>query len=392
MKPERCATPAPIVQRIGGIDGLRAVSILIVLFGHGSSSRDSPTLLTPMQNMGIVGVELFFAISGFVITLLLLREWQRDGGVCLKQFWMRRALRILPPFFAVSAGLWLAASFGVMQWWWGSFFGAVTFTKNLPIFNGDWFFGHIWSLAVEEQFYLFWPLLFTWLMVRKRVSLALLMLVLASPVFAVLCTKQLTVLQNLLPFLPYLATGALLATLLQPQGRTFFSSYTRLLPHRAALLWILTLTAIGVAYLRHNQLWADITVPLNGLLMPFTIFFILLESTGHEGLLQQTLDSAPLRALGRVSYSVYLWQQLFLGPPDVYSAPWFWSQWPQNIFAGIFCGTLLYFIIEVPCARLRSRLGRSKRLPKRANDAQPWPQMASAIRRQANVSLDGDSR
>lgn len=356
MSTERCTQTAPAIKRIGGIDGLRAVSILIVLLGHGSSSRDSPELLAPMRNMGLVGVELFFAISGFVITLLLLREWQRDGSVCLRQFWIRRALRILPPFAAVCAGLWLAASFGIMQWWWSSFFGALTFTKNLPWLSGDWFFGHFWSLSVEEQFYLFWPLLFVWMISSNTVSVALLILVLASPLFAVLCTQNLTALQNLLPYLPYLAIGALLATLLQAQGNTFFSTYTRLLPRRGILLWVLTIAAIGCAYLRHNQLWANVTVPLDGLLMPITIFFILLESTGHQGLLQRTLDYAPMRGLGRISYSVYLWQQLFLGPPDVYSSPWFWSQWPQNILAAIFCGVLGYYVIELPSARLRSRL------------------------------------
>ena len=100
----------PPMQRIGGIDGLRAISILIVLLGHGSSTSGAPEIFAPMRNMGIIGVELFFAISGFVITLMLLRERQRHGRISFRLFWARRALRILPPFAAACAGIALASS------------------------------------------------------------------------------------------------------------------------------------------------------------------------------------------------------------------------------------------------------------------------------------------
>src|SRR3546814_4236674 len=66
--------------------------------------------------MGIVGVELFFTISGFIITHLLLRERQRDGGVDLRRFWIRRVLRIVPPFAAAALGIAIAAASGVMVW------------------------------------------------------------------------------------------------------------------------------------------------------------------------------------------------------------------------------------------------------------------------------------
>lgn len=355
MSFERVSSATPDRRRIVGIDELRGVSILIVLLGHGSSTRDSPALFAPLRNMGIVGVELFFAISGFVITLLLMREWQRDGGVSLQKFWARRALRILPPFFAASATIGLVSAFGVMQWWWGSFFGALTFTKNLPLLGGDWFFGHFWSLSVEEQFYLFWPLLFVWLIGIHRIQLALGLLIVASPVFAVLCTHQLTVLQNLLPYIPYLATGALLAVMLEQGRGELFATYITLIRWRGIFLLLLITAAIACSYLRHNQLWADETVPLDALLMPAAIFFILLESIGQDGLVKRALDFAPLRGLGLISYSTYLWQQIFLGPPDVYASPWFWSQWPQNIVAAIGCGVVGYYGVERPSARLRAR-------------------------------------
>ena len=302
---EHVSSASPASRRIVGIDELRGVSILIVLFGHGSSTSNSPALLEPMRNLGIVGVELFFAISGFVITLLLMREWQRNAHISLRKFWMRRALRILPPFFAASATIGAVAAFGVMQWWWTSFFGALTFTKNLPLLGGDWFFGHFWSLSVEEQFYLFWPLLFVWLTGIKRIKLALGLLILASPVFAVLCTRQLAFLQNLLPYIPYLATGALLAVMLEQGGSKWFGEYMSRFPRRGIVLSLMIACAAACSYMRHNQLWPDETVPLDALLMPATIFFVLLESIDPDGLVKRALDFAPLRGLGLISYSTY---------------------------------------------------------------------------------------
>ena len=352
---ERSGNAMPPMQRVGGIDGLRAISIIIVLAGHGSSTHNAPEFLAPMRNMGIVGVELFFAISGFVITLMLLRERQGHGFISLRLFWARRALRIRPPFSFACAGIALAAALGVMEWHWSSLWGAVTFTKNLPLFSGDWFFGHFWSLSVEEQFYLCWPLLFAWLVAVDAINLALLGLLLAGPAIAVLCTQQLTVLQNLLPYIPYLAVGALLASLRHGHDRRFFSRHDRLLPQRGWLLSTLLIAAVACSWLRNNHHWNDVSVPLDALLMPATIFFILFEATAHDGALQQLLDNSVLRALGRISYSVYLWQQLFLGPPDAYPRPWLWNEWPLNMAAGIACGALGYLLVERPCARLRAK-------------------------------------
>jgi peptidoglycan/LPS O-acetylase OafA/YrhL len=194
-----------------------------------------------------------------------------------------------------------------------------------------------------------------WLIGINAINIALLGLMLASPVLAVLCTHRLTALQNLLPYIPYLAAGALLATLLHGRESSFFGNYITLLPRRGLVLWALVIAAVVFAYLCNNYIWAEVSVPLDALLMPATVFFILLEATAHSGLLQQLLDAPLLRALGRVSYSVYLWQQLFLGPPDAYPEPWFWNQWPLNILAGICCGALGYLLIEKPCGRLRAR-------------------------------------
>jgi len=303
--------------------------------------------------MGIVGVELFFAISGFIITLGLLQERGRYGRIDLAQFWLRRALRILPPFAVMCAGVAAAAAAGVIPWSWPSFFGALSFTKNTPLLAGGWFFGHTWSLSLEEQFYLLWPPLLAAIATR-RAELLLAALVMAAPALAQGAFVMLPALQNILPYVPDLAAGCWLAVMLQRPDRTFARRYLAL-PWRAPLLITSVSVALAAAYLHNNGIDKAISAPLDALLTPLAAMALIAELTLHDGRLSAVLSWTPLRALGLVSYSLYLWQQLFFGPPQDYRHVWLWSTWPYNLFAALLCGVLAYWAVERPCAWLKSR-------------------------------------
>jgi peptidoglycan/LPS O-acetylase OafA/YrhL len=355
----------PGVQpRIEALDGLRGVSILIVLIGHSASTAGAPWLLAPFRQLGVLGVELFFAISGFIITLLLLRERRVTGTISLRNFWVRRALRILPPFAAACAGIGLAGAAGLMKWWWTSLFGALTFTKDTNLFGGDWFFGHFWSLSLEEQFYVIWPLLLLGLSAGSGLRYVLFGVMLAAPVLAQLCAVALPELQNILPFVPDLAAGCLFAILLQAPDGAFLRWYRRRARRRLLLVLLPALSLIA-AELRYNAAWPNLLIPLTSALLPWTLFVLVAETVLDDGLLRRGLQQASLCLIGTISYSVYLWQQLFLGPPQVYSAPWFWSAWPQNVIAALICGTLAYRLVEKPVSRLKNRLAaeRSRSAP-----------------------------
>lgn len=149
------------------LDGLRALSVAAVLLYHAGFS---------WMHGGFFGVEVFFVVSGFLITSLLLDEHERDGRVSFRHFWLRRARRLFPALFAVlvvvgvGSALWGAAEqqsqvrrelpwsiFYVNNW--GQILG------NVPYFAGEPSpLRHLWSLAVEEQWYLLWPLAFVALM------------------------------------------------------------------------------------------------------------------------------------------------------------------------------------------------------------------------------------
>jgi len=144
-------------NHFGSLDGLRAISILGVIWAHGPGHGAASVLL----RSGSRGVDLFFAISGFLITTLLLRELRSKGFISLKRFYIRRALRIFPLYYVVLAFyVVLALAQQTRQP------ASRQFLFNLPYFltyTANWFvppaatFGFAWSLAIEEQFYCVWP-------------------------------------------------------------------------------------------------------------------------------------------------------------------------------------------------------------------------------------------
>jgi peptidoglycan/LPS O-acetylase OafA/YrhL len=144
-------------QRLPSLDGLRAVSIALVIGSHAIGMFGVPPWLQPLTFIinGGLGVRIFFCISGFLITYLLLQERKRTGSIDLKSFYVRRALRIVPAnylFIAVLVAISLAGWIKIPTC---NLLTAITYTKNYGC--GGPLEGHLWSLAVEEQFYLLWP-------------------------------------------------------------------------------------------------------------------------------------------------------------------------------------------------------------------------------------------
>jgi peptidoglycan/LPS O-acetylase OafA/YrhL len=172
--PTRATAYTQPVPYLPGLDGLRALAVIAVIVYHGN-----PTWLRG----GFLGVEVFFVISGYLITMLLLSEHRRSGAIGLKHFWFRRARRLLPAVFAL---LFVVSAVSVLfvrdelDRLKGDIVAALTYTMNWHlIVGGTSYFDqfqrppllrHLWSLAVEEQFYLLWPLLLVGLLAlfRKR--------------------------------------------------------------------------------------------------------------------------------------------------------------------------------------------------------------------------------
>ena len=153
-----------------GLDGLRAVAVIAVMIYHANHAWLSG---------GFLGVEVFFVISGYLITLLLIGEFERDGRINLRRFWTHRFRRLLPALFVMLAGLavfmtaFRRTPMGRTR---GDFAGGIFYISNwYQIIVGQAYTAneafvplrHLWSLAVEEQFYLLWPLVMVAILVRR---------------------------------------------------------------------------------------------------------------------------------------------------------------------------------------------------------------------------------
>jgi len=173
--------------RLPCLDGLRACAITLVILCHGRDRLGitlppiADTLVT--KYWGRLGVDLFFGLSGYLITYLLVREWSATGKISLKKFYLRRAFRILPPLFlylATVVGLTLS---GVFQVPWRGIAMSALFVQNYNFShpNSDMgFVVHLWTLSAEEQFYLLWPFALAWFG-PKRIRTTALLLALAAP-------------------------------------------------------------------------------------------------------------------------------------------------------------------------------------------------------------------
>ncbi|MEO9117055.1 MAG: acyltransferase, partial [Gemmatimonadaceae bacterium] len=151
-------------KHLPALDGLRAVAVFIVIAYHADITKGIPADL---------GVTLFFVLSGFLITWLLLREFDESGTISIRRFYVRRTLRIFPAYYVFAVISFALDTVLGKRWTIGLI--TVTFTYLVNYYNA--LFGHpttsvahAWSLAVEEQFYLLWPLVCLALLKRSRAT------------------------------------------------------------------------------------------------------------------------------------------------------------------------------------------------------------------------------
>ncbi len=298
-----------------GLDGLRALAVIAVLLYHAG---------LPIQG-GFLGVEVFFVISGFLITALLHAEWTTHKRIDLPGFWLRRARRLLPALLFTLLGTVLIAALllgGERSNLGADLLAGLGYVMNWHLIaSGQSYFDplvrpsllqHLWSLAVEEQFYLLWPLIFVAgiRVLRRR---GLLLLILAAAVGSL----------------------ALMAALYRPgsdPSRVYYGTDTRagglLIGAALALLWtpkstpvahpgwwrwllngggILALGALLVSFVavseRHSLLYRG------GFALIDLLSVVLILAATYPGtrLLPQLLGSWPLRVIGLRSYGLYLW-------------------------------------------------------------------------------------
>jgi peptidoglycan/LPS O-acetylase OafA/YrhL len=349
------------------LDGWRSVAIALVLFAHASESLLDAIPLNFLANLGslkmvgLIGVQLFFGLSGFLITSKLLEEEARHGRISLAAFYIRRSFRILPAALAFLSVIALLAMAGVLDISPARWFSTLFFAANYSWAEHSWYLGHFWSLAVEEHFYFLWPAAFLLLRGRgARLALVLSLALLVALWRAVDFKFQLT---GSTPAVFWGRTdiqadgilwGVLIALLYadpiwKHRLRQFFVAAPSW-----PLLCLLLLALEGLPELNWKLSFALIS--MKAILMPLLILGTLVQSTRLPG---RVLETSALRWVGRLSYSLYLWQQLFLVWREDRVAGLDWLQvFPLNLLAVFVCASMSLQLVETPLIAIGHRIAK----------------------------------
>ncbi|HEX3236595.1 MAG TPA: acyltransferase [Gemmatimonadales bacterium] len=363
-------TPSTPLRHMPQLDGLRALAAgMVVCYHFWRPARQ-------YVHLGGIGVRVFFVLSGFLITGILLRSrlgldaGRTPAGVALRHFYIRRVLRIFPLYYLALVIAWFGKVSGAREGmlWHAGYLSNVHFFLVNAVHHGAWggHVGHFWSLAVEEQFYLVWPWVILFARRRWLPGIAL-SLVALGPIFRFVVFTLTG--NDITPVLPLgcidsLALGAYLAMTVLPE----FESHPLIRPIGASALWSgLLLFAIHQAAVASNGFWRlrivvfDLAVALVG------VWLVARASRGMGGPAGRFLQLAPVRYLGTISYGIYVYHAMLpellpklarrLGYPDLL-APLGDQTLPFLFFyaaASIAVAAVSWHAFEGPLNRLKAR-------------------------------------
>lgn len=303
------------------LDGLRALSVIAVILYHAGIQWIPG---------GFIGVEVFFVVSGFLITSLMIDEQHVSGKVSLKQFWIRRARRLLPALFTMLVASLVAVTFfakdsapdfrqdvlpalGYFSNWWQIYFVDTPYfaANSLPMLR------HLWSLAVEEQWYVLWPIVFVFVLGNKRIPRWISAVVIGLLAAAVMVGTALAFAadnETRINFL-YLSTitrssGLLLGAALACIWRPWKKAVVRFARVRSGLADVLALGALAtLGYISAFIHVADEQLYRGGLAAATVASAVIIAVVVRSGtsLVKRVLSIPLLVEIGRRSYGLYLW-------------------------------------------------------------------------------------
>jgi peptidoglycan/LPS O-acetylase OafA/YrhL len=348
-------------NRFGSLDGLRALSVAAVIWHHSGSGM----VASEWAQHGHQGVTLFFAISGFLITTLLLREKDRHGVIDLRAFYVRRALRIFPLYYAVLL-IYVVLVFvlerhsKVGQDFFSNLVYFVSYTSNWFVaLDGRVIFYFSWSLAAEEQFYLVWPPLMKRLGTRSRALAVVLTVIVVIALLDVLLPRWLpassaaqTVLDVVHNIPLAIIVGVAAALLLHdPKG------FARCWPWLAASRWhcLLWLALSAAAALTPGAPWFTIHVALAMLVVSCCM--------REDHVLAPLLRLPLLAYLGTISYGLYLLHMLcknFVGKAFAFAGVELGAlaHFSATLLLSIVVASLSYRYFEARFLRMKGRFER----------------------------------
>jgi peptidoglycan/LPS O-acetylase OafA/YrhL len=336
-----------VFNYVPSLDGWRGIAVLGVVWFHSfGSGLNSSTIWAKVARRGYLGVDIFFAISGFLICGKLLREIKQTGTISLRNFYLRRFFRIMPALWFYLAVLALLGAVGWLKIEGWEFTSSLLFVRNYFPLSSNLFTAHFWSLAVEEHFYLLWPAVMAILSINiRRIGWTALIVALTVYLWRVVDDAY----GWFIPFgtsvnaktdtrIDALLWGCL-AAIVYPYVLERLKKSTLQLT-----MW--TLLGLGIAAM-------DLKLPDVSIVR--SIFFpaLLLCTAACPGSIpSKFLELSPMRWIGRLSYSIYIWQELCMFPaPDARSPLRVIEHLPYNVAVVFALAACSYYLIERPVIR-----------------------------------------
>lgn len=341
---------------------MRAVSIALVLLSHAiirGAVNPPPhpplTFLYFLGQFGSIGVSVFFTISGFLITTLLLNEYRDSGGISLKDFYIRRTLRIWPAFFALLTFVVIARPAILSPGPASEVLYSALFLRNYYLGEGTWTLAHLWSLSVEEQFYFIWPPLLTLArppLAKRIVAGALL----ALPAFRVAHYFLFPALRGYVTIMFHCRVDTLLwgvfaaLTFSEPRTKHLLKRLFQLRLDIIAAIYLVTVHPLLMALLAGKYL-----LPIGYSVEAAAAALVMLRMIAAQGTVAyKWLNSRVLVHVGVISYSLYLWQQIALDPKSS------WAALAWRLPLCFVLAELSFRFIERPFLRLRARFHKPR--------------------------------
>jgi len=351
--------PQPILSNLlrnnyyYSLNGFRGISIILVIFYHLQLSDNY--FYTTIFNGGL-GVNIFFVISGFLITSLCLKEKETTGNLSLKSFYIRRFLRIFPLAYLYIGVVFLLNHFYNLNISWIQFAGSALYLMNLSYFRSHdftYYFSHYWSLSVEEQFYLLFPFV---LKINRTVFYYIIIcIVVALPL---LCTVQ--------QFVPALNSGTIYGFthyFIKFQSIAVGCLFS-LMGNNGSLdrNWLKqtkiagNISAIALMFLlRFDEFYTLRSLYVNLLISLITGYLIISNIIPANDWIFKLLNNKLLSFIGILSYGIYIWQQLFTGHDPKMPLNIF----PYNVWCLIIIPLLSYYFYERYFLKLKSKFKKT---------------------------------
>jgi len=358
------ATPAVLQNpHFPSLDGIRGVAIIMVLLFH---LRLSYNVFYATIFNGKIGVIIFFVLSGMLITTLCLKEKVATNTISLKNFYIRRALRIFPVAYLFILVVIILNFVFKLQISYinilGTCFYLMNFTSIFRKYYSTWYTGHFWSLSVEEQFYLIIPFILkrhfkTYLIVILSIVFVLPLLVWSQYIFAPLNREPFYFFTHYLIKFQGIAVGCFFSVLLfkYPLDKWIFGRFKGVLNVLAFVL---------ILIIPYDDLF-NLESVFTGLLISLLIGYLIISNIKPgTDLVFKFLNTKAMKTIGVLSYSIYIWQQIFTSVDN--KLPAFMETAPYNIICILVVSCCSYYFYERSFLKLKSKFSRVKE-----NDAAP---------------------